>query len=48
MAGCFGYTGVPFAFFALAMVAQLIIVTAFFPETKRVELEEMERALGQA
>jgi sugar porter (SP) family MFS transporter len=37
--------GLPFVFFALAMVAQFIVVTAFFPETKRLSLEEMQTAL---
>jgi len=37
--------GLPFVFFALAMVAQLIVVTLVFPETKRLRLEEMESAL---
>jgi hypothetical protein len=27
------------------MVAQFIVVTAFFPETKRLSLEEMQSAL---
>ncbi len=40
--------GLPFVFFALAMVAQLVVVTLFFPETRRVRLEEMERVLGRA
>ncbi|MGC8518721.1 MAG: MFS transporter [Steroidobacteraceae bacterium] len=38
--------GLPFVFFALAMVVQLIVVSAFFPETKRIALEEMEKALA--
>ena len=40
--------GLPFVFFALAMVVQLVVVTLFFPETRRVRLEEMERALERA
>lgn len=40
--------GLPFVFFAIAMVVQLVVVTLFFPETKRLRLEEMESALGQA
>ena len=35
----------PFAFFALMMVLQLIVVALFFPETKRVSLEELQRML---
>jgi MFS transporter, SP family, arabinose:H+ symporter len=37
--------GLPFVFFAAAMVAQLIVVTLFFPETKRLKLEDVESAL---
>ena len=40
--------GLPFVFFALAMVVQLVVVTLFFPETRRVRLEQMERALERA
>ncbi len=40
--------GLPFVFFAIAMVVQLIVVTVFFPETKRLRLEEMENALEHA
>jgi len=35
----------PFAFFAVMMVLQLIVVVIFFPETKRVSLEELQRML---
>ena len=35
----------PFAFFAIMMVLQLIVVLLFFPETKRVSLEELQRML---
>ena len=38
----------PFAFFAAMMVVQLIVVAAFYPETKGVSLEEMQRKLGIA
>ncbi|QJU56516.1 sugar porter family MFS transporter [Sphingomonas sp. AP4-R1] len=38
--------GLPFFFFAAMMVAQFVIVLAYFPETKGVPLEEMERKLG--
>jgi MFS transporter, SP family, arabinose:H+ symporter len=35
----------PFAFFAAMTVLQLIVVRAFYPETKGVSLEEMEKRL---
>lgn len=40
----------PFVFFSSMMVVQLVVVTAVFPETKGVTLEEMEKklALGSA
>jgi hypothetical protein len=34
--------GLPFAFFAVMMVVQFFVVLFFFPETKRVSLEDME------
>lgn len=37
--------GLPFAFFAVMMVVQIIVVWKFFPETKRVALEEMQQRL---
>jgi MFS transporter, SP family, arabinose:H+ symporter len=37
--------GTPFAFFAIATVAQLIVVTFFYPETKGHTLEELQRKL---
>jgi sugar porter (SP) family MFS transporter len=40
--------GLPFVFFAVAMVAQLVVVTLFFPETRRVRLEDMESALERS
>jgi hypothetical protein len=40
--------GLPFAFFALAMVAQLFVVVKYFPETKGVALEDMGRSLDHA
>ena len=40
--------GYPFAFFALMMFLQFVIVWRFFPETKGVTLEEMEQKLGIA
>ena len=35
----------PFIFFAAMMVLQFVVVLAFFPETKRVSLEELQRKL---
>ena len=35
----------PFVFFAGCMALQFIVVLAFFPETRGVELEKMDRAL---
>jgi len=35
----------PFAVFAVATLIQFIVVSRFFPETKGVELEDMEKAL---
>ena len=37
--------GLPFAFFAASMVAQLFVVGMFFPETKQVALEDMNKKL---
>jgi Na+/melibiose symporter-like transporter len=36
------HAGAPFLFFALMMIAQIFVVWCFFPETKRVALEDME------
>lgn len=38
--------GLPFVFFALAMVLQFFVVLKFFPETKGVTLEDMERSIS--
>jgi SP family arabinose:H+ symporter-like MFS transporter len=38
----------PFVFFSAMMVVQLVVVAAFYPETKGVSLEEMQRKLGIA
>jgi len=38
----------PFVFFSLMMVVQLVVVGAFYPETKGVSLEEMQSKLGIA
>ena len=37
--------GLPFVVFALAMVAQFLVVLRFFPETKQVTLEDIENAI---
>lgn len=37
----------PFIVFGIAMTAQLIIVTVFFPETSRLSLEEVHRLVTQ-
>lgn len=39
-------TSLPFYFFAAMMLLQLVVVASYFPETKGVPLEEMERRLG--
>jgi MFS transporter, SP family, arabinose:H+ symporter len=38
--------GTPFVFFAVMMVLQFIVVFAFYPETKGVSLEEMQRKMA--
>jgi MFS transporter, SP family, arabinose:H+ symporter len=38
----------PFVFFAAMMVLQFFVVAAFYPETKGVSLEQMQRKLGIA
>jgi MFS transporter, SP family, arabinose:H+ symporter len=40
--------GYPFAFFSAMMVVQFFVVLFFYPETKGVSLEEMQRKLGIA
>lgn len=37
--------GLPFAFFSTMMVIQIVVVWKFFPETKRVALEDMQQRL---
>ena len=37
----------PFVFFSVCMVLQFFVVLAIFPETRGVELESMDKALGQ-
>jgi sugar porter (SP) family MFS transporter len=39
--------GLPFAFFSVMMVIQIVVVWKFFPETKRVALEDMQQRLNQ-
>jgi len=38
--------GLPFAFFAACMAVQFVVVMAMFPETRGVELEKMDQAIG--
>ena len=38
--------GYPFVFFALMMVVQFFVVLRFYPETKGITLEQMQRKLG--
>jgi MFS transporter, SP family, arabinose:H+ symporter len=38
----------PFVFFSVMAVAQFFVVLSFFPETKGISLEEMQRRLGIA
>jgi sugar porter (SP) family MFS transporter len=40
--------GVPFLFFAGMMVLQFVVVLMFYPETKGISLEEMQKKLGIA
>lgn len=40
--------GAPFIFFSIMMVLQLIVVSLWYPETKGVSLEEMQREMGIA
>jgi MFS family permease len=37
----------PFVFFSVCMVLQFFVVLAMFPETRGVELESMDKALGK-
>jgi SP family arabinose:H+ symporter-like MFS transporter len=41
-------TSLPFAFFALMMALQFVVVLVAFPETKGVELERMPERMGGA
>jgi hypothetical protein len=38
--------GIPFVFFAAMMILQFFVVLRFYPETKGVSLEEMQRRMG--
>jgi sugar porter (SP) family MFS transporter len=38
--------GYPFVFFAAMMALQFFVVLFFYPETKRISLEEMQKKLG--
>jgi MFS transporter, SP family, arabinose:H+ symporter len=38
--------GLPFVFFSTMMVVQFFVVLAFYPETKGVSLEQMQKKLG--
>jgi sugar porter (SP) family MFS transporter len=40
--------GIPFVFFAAMMALQFVVVLMFYPETKGVSLEEMQKKLGNA
>ena len=40
------YGGVPFVFFSAMMVVQFFVVLIYFPETKGVTLEELQKQLG--
>jgi sugar porter (SP) family MFS transporter len=39
------FAGLPFAFFAVMMALQLVVVAVYFPETKQVPLEDMNRRM---
>jgi hypothetical protein len=41
-------TSLPFAFFALMMALQFVVVWLVFPETKGVALEQMAERMGHA
>jgi hypothetical protein len=47
IAGASGGSGAyAFAFFALMMAVQFVVVLVYFPETKGLSLEELQRRLG--
>ena len=39
------HAGAPFMFFAVMMVVQIFVVWRFYPETKRIPLEDMEKKI---
>jgi len=39
------YAGAPFMFFAVMMIVQVVVVWWFYPETKRIALEDMEQKI---
>jgi sugar porter (SP) family MFS transporter len=39
------HAGAPFTFFAVMMIVQFVLVWWFFPETKRIALEDMEKKI---
>ncbi len=41
------HAGAPFAFFAVMMIVQVFVVWWFYPETKRIALEDMEKRIEQ-
>jgi sugar porter (SP) family MFS transporter len=42
------HAGAPFMFFAVMMAVQIVVVWCFYPETKRIPLEDMERKIEKA
>jgi sugar porter (SP) family MFS transporter len=42
------HAGAPFMFFAVMMVVQILVVWWFYPETKRIPLEDMEKKIEKA
>jgi sugar porter (SP) family MFS transporter len=42
------HAGAPFMFFAVMMVVQIFVVWWFYPETKRIPLEDMEKKIEKA
>jgi MFS family permease len=39
------HAGAPFMFFAVMMIVQVAVVWCFYPETKRIPLEDMEKKI---
>ncbi len=42
------HAGAPFMFFAVMMAVQIVVVWCFYPETKRIPLEDIERKIEKA